>query len=63
MATYIEYGTEYLSKRLREHRHRLGFPLSFVSKAVDIPIADLEQYEYGHKLITVEELSRVAHLY
>ena len=52
MPTYINYGTEYLSKRLREHRRRLGLHLNYVSKAVDIPVNDLEQYEYGYKRIT-----------
>ena len=63
MPTYIDYGTEYLSKRLREHRRRLGLPLSYVSKVLDIPVKDLEEYEYGHKPITTEELSKLATLY
>ncbi len=63
MQTHIHYGTEYLSRRLREHRRRLGLALSYVSKVVDIPIKDLEQYEYGCKLMTKEELSRLANLY
>ena len=63
MSTYISYGTEYLTKRLREHRRRLGLPLNYVSKVVDISMNDLEKYEYGQKLITIEELSKLANLY
>lgn len=63
MQTYIDYGIEYLSKRLREHRCRLGLPLNYVSKVVDIPVKDLEQYEYGYKRITTEELSKLATFY
>ncbi len=63
MSTYVTYGTEYLSKRLREHRYRLGLALSYVSKMLNISIDDLQQYEYGQKPITTEELSKLAHLY
>ena len=63
MSTYVSYGTEYLTKRLREHRRRLGLPLTYVSKALDIPMNDLEQYEYGLKHITTEELSKLANIY
>lgn len=63
MPTYINYGTEYLSKRLREHRRRLGLALNYVAKVVDISENDLEQYEYGQKPMTTEELSKLANLY
>ena len=63
MSEYVNYGTEYLTKRLREHRRRLGLPLNYVSKVVDISMNDLEKYEYGQKLITIEELSKLANLY
>ena len=63
MPTYINYGTEYLSKRLREHRRRLGLALNYVAKVVDISENDLEQYEYGQKPMTTEELSKLATLY
>lgn len=41
MSVYVDYGTEYLSRRLREHRCRLGLALAYVSK-VDISVKDLE---------------------
>lgn len=63
MANYITGGTESLMKRLREHRYRLGFALSYVAKKVDISAGDLTQYEYGQKLITQEELLKLAKLY
>ena len=63
MPTYINYGTEYLSKRLREHRRRLGLALSYVAKVVNISVNDLEQYEYGQKPMTTEELSKLANFY
>ncbi len=63
MSTYINYGTEYLSRRLREHRQRLGLALGYVSKVVDISVNDLQEYEYGQKLMTTEELSKLANLY
>ncbi len=63
MSVYVDYGTEYLSRRLREHRCRLGLALTYVSKVVDISVNDLEQYEYGYKAITTEELSKLANLY
>jgi transcriptional regulator with XRE-family HTH domain len=63
MKTYITYGEEYLSKRLREHRRRLGLALRYVAKVVDISVSDLEQYEYGQKPITTEELLKLANLY
>ena len=63
MSTCINYGTEYLSRRLREHRRRLGLALEYVSKVVDISVNDLQEYEYGQKLMTTEELSKLANLY
>ncbi len=63
MAIYIKYGTEYLNRRLREHRYRMGLALSYVAKAVDICVEDLRQYEFGQKPITDEELTRLAKLY
>lgn len=63
MSTYINYGTEYLNRRLREHRCRLGLALNYVAKVVDISMKDLEQYECGQKPITSEELSKLASLY
>ncbi len=63
MSVYVTYGTEYLCRRLREHRCRLGLALGYVSKVVDISVKDLEQYEGGYKAITTDELSKLANLY
>ena len=63
MSTHIVYGSEYLSKRLREHRLRLGMPLSWVAGIVDIPEKNLEEYEQGAKSITKEELIKLSDLY
>jgi len=63
MTVYITHGTEYLTRRLREHRYRLGLALTYVANAVDIPVEDLTQYEYGRKPITQEELLKLANLY
>jgi len=63
MTVYITYGTEYLSRRLREHRFRLGLSLDYVAKAVDISAEDLTHYEYGKKPILQEELLKLANLY
>ena len=63
MSVYINYGTEYLNRRLREHRCRLGLAINYVAKVVDISVKDLEQYECGQKPITTEELSKLASLY
>ena len=63
MGSYVTFGLEYLTRRLREHRFRLGLGLDYVAKAVGIPVEDLSQYEYGRKLITQEELQKLAILY
>lgn len=63
MATYVTSGTEYITRRLREHRSRLGLALTYVAKAVDISVEDLTHYEYGRKPITQEELQKLANLY
>lgn len=62
MSVYVNYGTEYLSRRLKEHRCRLGLALIYVSKVADISVNDLEQYEHGSKLITTEDLSKLSNL-
>jgi len=63
MGSYVTSGAEYLTRRLREHRSRLGLALEYVAKAVGIPVEDLSQYEYGRKPITQEELQKLASLY
>ena len=63
MGSYVISGVEYLTRRLREHRSRLGLALDYVAKAVGIPVEDLTQYEYGRKPITQEELQKLANLY
>ncbi len=63
MATYVTSGTEYLTRRLREHRYRLGLALTYVAKAVDISVEDSAYYEYGKKPITQKELQKLADLY
>ncbi len=63
MTAYITHGTEYLTRRLREHRYRLGLGLAYVAEAVNISVEDLTQYEYGEKPITQAELLRLANLY
>ena len=63
MTVYITHGTEYLARRLREHRSRLGLALDYVAKAIDISAEDLTYYEYGKKPITQKELQKLADLY
>lgn len=63
MATYVTYGMDYLKRRLREHRYRIGLAANYVAKAVGISVEDLEQYEYGKKPITKEALVKLAKLY
>lgn len=63
MTVYITHGAEYLTRRLREHRSRLGLALDYVAKAIDISAEDLTQYEYGKKPITQKELQKLADLY
>jgi len=63
MTAYVTYGDEYLKRRLKEHRYRMGLALSYVSKSVGIPVEDLESYEYGEKSITKEDLVKLADLY
>ena len=63
MTVYITHGTEYLTRRLREHRSRLGLALDYVAKALDISAEDLTQYEYGKKPITQKVLQKLADLY
>lgn len=63
MATYVTSGAEYLTRRLREHRSRLGLALDYVAKAIDISAEDLTHYEYGKKPITQKELQKLADLY
>ena len=63
MGSYVTFGAEYLTRRLREHRSRLGLTLDYVAKAVGILVEDLTQYEYGRKPITQEELQKLANLY
>ena len=57
------HGTEYLTRRLKAHRYRLGLPPSYVAKALDISVEDLEQYEYGRKPLATETLIKLANLY
>jgi transcriptional regulator with XRE-family HTH domain len=61
--TYPVHGTEFLTKRLKEHRCRLGLAPSYVAKVLDISVDDLEHYEYGRKPITTEALIKFAGLY
>jgi transcriptional regulator with XRE-family HTH domain len=63
MTVYITHGSEYLTRRLREHRYRLGLGLAYVANAVNISVEDLTQYEYGQKPITQKELLKLANLY
>jgi len=63
MTVYVTHGTEYLTRRLREHRYRLGLALTYVANAVDISVEDLTQYEYGKKPITQKELQTLADFY
>ncbi|NBX69706.1 MAG: XRE family transcriptional regulator [Proteobacteria bacterium] len=57
------HGTEYLARRLKEHRRRLGLASDYVAKALDISVEDLEHYEYGGKPITKEDLIKLADFY
>lgn len=63
MTTYVTYGIDYLKKRLREHRYRIGLAADYVAKAIGVSVADLECYEYGQKPITKEALLKLATLY
>ena len=63
MTAYITDGMEYLNKRLREHRHRIGLAVDYVAKAIGISVEDLERYEYGKKPITKDALLKLSALY
>jgi len=63
MTTYATYGVGALKKRLKAHRYRMGFDLSYVSKSAGISVEDLVCYEYGEKPITKEDLVKLATLY
>ena len=63
MTAYITDGMEYLNKRLREHRYRIGLAVDYVAKAIGIPVEDLECYEYGKKPITKDTLLKLSALY
>ena len=53
----------YVNRRLREHRLRLGYSLTFAAKSIGISLDQLDHYESGGETIPLDILYKLADAY